>query len=141
MIVERLRPEHVVSVKLQPAQACIAGVIDTNYAQELCKMKGVGWAVTESGITYACGGIVEVWANRAVSWALFSTEVLHRFRPVHRLVTNVLNDVPWRRIEMDVDADHAEGVAWATRIGFSNEGLRRKYTPDGRDVFLFARVK
>lgn len=141
MIAERLRPEHIVSVKLQPAQARIAGVIDMNYANSLCAHKGVGWAITEAGVTLACGGIVEAWENRALSWALFSSDVLKRFRPVHRLVTGVLNEAPWRRIEMDVDADHMEGIVWARRLGFVNEGLRRKFTPDGRDVILFARVK
>jgi RimJ/RimL family protein N-acetyltransferase len=141
MIVERLRPEHIVSVNLQPAQARVAGVISFQYAEHLCTLPGVGWAVTDGDTALACGGIVEVWPNRAQSWALFSAEVLPRFRAVHRLVTNVLNDAPWRRIEMDVDAEHAAGFAWATRLGFQNEGLRRKYTADGRDVFLFARVK
>lgn len=141
MIVERLRPEHIVSVQLQPAQSRVAGVITLDYAEHLCTLRGVGWAVTDGNITMACGGIVEAWPNRAQSWALFSAEVLPRFRAVHRLVTNVLNDAPWRRIEMDVDAEHAAGIAWATRLGFQNEGLRRAYTADGRDVFLFARVK
>lgn len=141
MIVERLTPEHIVSVNLQPAQKLVAGVISRDFAEHLCSLKGVGWAVIDGDTTMACGGIVEVWENRAQSWALFSAEVLPRFRAVHRLVLNVLNDAPWRRIEMDVDADHFNGIVWARRLGFVNEGVRRKYTVDGRDVILFAKVK
>lgn len=141
MRTERLCAAHILSVELQPAQASVAGVITRDYAEHLCSLKGVGWAITDEGVTLACGGIVEIWPNRAQSWALLSDEAIYRFKAVHRLVTGVLRDAPWRRIEMDVDAGHAAGIAWADRLGFVSEGTRRKYTVDGRDVILFAKVK
>ncbi|WP_235837953.1 GNAT family N-acetyltransferase [Chitinasiproducens palmae] len=129
-------------MELQQAQAVTAGLIDRRYAEELASYeKSVGWAVVDGDTTLACGGIIEAWPGRALSWALFSDEALRRFRHVHRLVLGVLRDAPWRRIEMDVDAAHTAGIRWAERLGFVAEGVRRKYTTDGRDVVLYARVK
>ncbi|KVE27256.1 GNAT family acetyltransferase [Burkholderia singularis] len=141
MIAERLVPEHILSIGLQPAQAHVAGVLTHAYAEHLCSLPGVGWALVENGVTLGCGGIVEIWENRAQAWTLISPELLLRFRLAHRMVRDVLNDAPWRRIEMDVDAEHCAGISWARRLGFIEEGVRRKYTVDGRDVILFARVK
>lgn len=141
MIAERLRPEHLIGVELQPAQAISAGVMTREYAEHLCSLRGVGWALVDAGVPIGCGGIVEIWENRAQAWSLLSPRALERFRAVHRMTLAVLAETPWRRIEMDVDATHAAGIAWATRLGFVAEGVRRKYTVDGRDVILFARVK
>lgn len=141
MIAEKLRPEHILGVQLQPAQSICAGAMTREYAEHLCSLRGVGWALVENGVPIGCGGIVEIWENRAQAWALISPRALNCFRVVHRLALSVLADVPWRRIEMDVDAGHAAGIAWAQRLGFELEGVRRKFTTDGRDVMLFARVK
>ncbi|MDY7802818.1 GNAT family acetyltransferase [Burkholderia stagnalis] len=141
MIAERLRPDHVLSVELQPAQMTSAGLITSGYADLLCKSTQVGWALIEDGNVLGCGGLVECWENRAQAWTLISAALLPRFRPAHRMVKSILADAPWRRIEMDVDIEHRAGIAWAHHLGFVQEGVRRKYTVDGRDVILFARVK
>ncbi|SMG01070.1 GNAT family acetyltransferase [Burkholderia singularis] len=141
MIAERLAPEHILSIELQPAQARVAGALTRAYAEHLSALPGIGWALVDGGMTLGCGGIVEIWENRAQAWTLISPVLLRRFHVAHRMVRDVLHDAPWRRIEMDVDATHAAGIAWARRLGFVEEGVRRKYTIDGRDVILFARVK
>lgn len=141
MIAEHLTPAHILAIDLQPAQAGIAGALTREYAEKLCTLTRVGWTIVDGDVVLGCGGIVEIWENRAQAWTLISSALLRRFRPAHRMVRAVLDDAPWRRIEMDVDAAHTAGIAWAEHLGFVNEGVRRKYTVDGRDVILFARVK
>lgn len=141
MTAERLTAAHILAVEAQPAQLHGGIAITPQWAESICALRGVGWALLEDGKTIGCGGIIELWENRAQAWTILSLHALGRFRHVHRMVRAVLDDAPWRRIEMDVDAGHEAGVAWAVRLGFSCEGLRRQYTVDGRDVFLFARVK
>ncbi|WP_232343223.1 GNAT family N-acetyltransferase [Burkholderia pseudomallei] len=140
---ERLTPEHILAVELQPAQAATADALTREYAEKLCAATRVGWAIVEDGKVLGCGGLVECWENRAQTWALISSALLvpRRFRLVHRMVRRVLDDAPWRRIEMDVDASHAAGIAWAEHLGFERECVRRKYTAAGRDMLLFARTK
>lgn len=141
MIAERLTPAHILAVELQPAQAPGGIVVTPQWADYICSLRGVGWTLVEDSQPIGCGGIIELWENRAQAWSILSLRALARFRHVHRMVRDVLDDSPWRRIEMDVDIDHAAGAAWARHLGFECEGLRRKYTVDGRDTFLFARVK
>ncbi|WP_230949701.1 GNAT family N-acetyltransferase [Burkholderia pseudomultivorans] len=143
LISERLRPEHVLAVELSPQHAAAVGAITRESAERLCAATRVGWAIVEGGVTLGCGGLAEVWENRAQAWTLMSPALMspRRFRIVQRMVQGVLDDAPWRRIEMDVDTANTAGAAWIERLGFVREGVRRKYTVDGRDVVLFARVK
>jgi len=70
-----------------------------------------------------------------------AVRALAQFKTIHRVVLAVLVAAPWRRIEMAVDCEHASAYRWAQRLGFACEGRMRAYTPDGRDSFLFARIK
>lgn len=141
MIAEKLEPRHVLSVKLQDAQRQTWCQIDQAYAEQLCAMKGVAWALVEGEATIGCGGLIEMWPNRALCWSLISNEAFPHFRTIHRMVRDVLNDSPWRRIEMDVEVGHEAAYRWAEHLGFVNEGRRNAYTADGRDAYLFARIK
>lgn len=141
MIAEPLRPEHILSVHLQPMQMTSAGLLTPEYAQLLCSSTQIGWTLVEDGVVLGCGGLVECWENRAQAWTLISEPLLERFRTAHRMVRAKLAEAPWRRIEMDVDTEHKAAIAWAEHLGFVAEGVRRKYTVDGRDMILFARVR
>ncbi|WP_321878478.1 GNAT family acetyltransferase [Paraburkholderia bannensis] len=140
---EKLDVHHVLAVgaKLQAAQQLTVHAIDENYARMLIANKGVAWAVVEDGETIACGGIAEAWAQRAIAWSMITPRAFRYFRQLHRLVKRVLDESLWARIEIDVRADHVAGCRWADHLGFVVEGVRRKYTPDGADMILYARVK
>lgn len=140
---EKLDVAHVIAVgeKLQLMQQTSIHQIDEAYARTLIANKGVAWAVIEDGTAIACGGIAEAWADRAIAWSMITPRAFRYFRQLHRVVKRVLNESPWIRIEIDVRADHAAGRRWAEHLGFACEGVRRKYTPDGADMILYARVK
>ncbi|WP_321814578.1 MULTISPECIES: GNAT family acetyltransferase [unclassified Paraburkholderia] len=140
---EKLDVHHVVAVgaKLQTAQQTTIQTIDEDYARTLIANKGVAWAVVEDGEPIACGGIAEAWTDRAIAWSMITPRAFRYFPRLHRLVKRVLDESPWVRIEIDVRADHAAGCRWADHLGFIVEGIRRKYTPDGADMILYARVK
>lgn len=141
ILLERLTTAHIQAITLQPAQACVQGVLTAEFARDLTQHKGVGWAAVRDGRVIAAAGIVEMWEHRATAWALFSQDAIDGFIQIHRAVRDVLADAPWRRVEMTVDAQHDAGVRWAERLGFQCEGRMRAYTADGRDCFLFAKVK
>lgn len=141
ILVERLRVDHLLSIELQSAQAFAQTLLTREYAESIVGQTGVGWTVAKDGRPVACGGIAEQWPGRAEAWTLLSDEALLMFRHVHRVARGAIANAPWSRVEMKVDAQHDAGVRWARRLGFECEGLMRKYTTDGRDIFLFARVK
>jgi hypothetical protein len=91
-----------------------------------------------------CAGVQEVWAGRAVAWALLSDSAGPNFAAIHRAVHGFLKQCPWQRVEAFVDADFEAGQRWMRMLGFTNEtpdAPMRKYTPDGKDCFLYSRVK
>lgn len=136
-----LAPEHILAVQLQPAQGYAAAFVTEHQAREIVAAKGIGWTAEHDGQVIACAGIVQMHDERGMAWAMLSKDALRHIKTIHRVIANVLDRAPWRRIEMTVDARHAAGCRWAERLGFEREGLMRAYTPDGRDCFLYARVK
>jgi RimJ/RimL family protein N-acetyltransferase len=132
---------HVQAVQLQEAQAFAMPMISAEHAQQLAAADGVAWAALDGDDVIACAGIVQAHEQRGMAWAMFSEGALRQFKLIHRVVRAVLNGAKWRRIEMTVDANHAAAIAWAERLGFEREGLMRAVTPDGRDCFLYAKVK
>jgi RimJ/RimL family protein N-acetyltransferase len=132
---------HVQAVQLQEAQAFAMPMISAEHAQQLAAADGVAWAALDGDDVIACAGIVQAHEQRGMAWAMFSEGALRQFKLIHRVVRMVLHGAKWRRIEMTVDANHAAAIAWAERLGFEREGLMRAVTPDGRDCFLYAKVK
>ncbi|MFC3864620.1 GNAT family N-acetyltransferase [Alcaligenes aquatilis] len=142
MKIVALTSEHLLSVQLQQAQAYAIPTVTPEHAQALVSANGVGWAALgDDGAAIACAGIVEMHPQRGMAWALLSDAALSQFKTIHRVVSRVVESAPWRRLEMTVDSQHAAGIAWAERLGFKCEGLMAAYTPDGRDCFLYAKVK
>jgi len=90
----------------------------------------------------ACAGVIELAPGRAGAWAYLSQNVGNRMRGVTKAVKSFLDLADYRRIEMDVDCDFAQAHRWARMLGFEMEcERRRKFTPDGRDCALYARVR
>ncbi|SPU49841.1 Uncharacterised protein [Bordetella trematum] len=141
MRIVRLQAEHVQAVQLQDAQAFALPMIDVEHARQLASAQGVAWSALDGGQVIACAGIVQAHAQRGMAWALFSGAALQKFKLIHRVTRDVVNSAPWRRIEMTVDVNHAAAVSWAERLGFQREGLMRAATLDGRDCYLYAKVK
>lgn len=141
MRIVALEPEHILAVQLQPAQAYAMPHINEAQAVEIAMSRGIGWAAVDGDEVLACAGIVHVHDERGLAWAMVSDEALRQFKTIHRVISQVVISAPWRRVEMIVDCDHAAGCRWAERMGFEQEGRMRAYTPDGRDCFLYARVK
>lgn len=141
MIIERLAPHHLLSVQLQPAQTFVGCGMTEAEARAIAEQPGVGWAAVEGSATIACGGIAQAWESRGIAWMMLSDAALRQFTPIHRMVKDVLARAPWRRIEMTVDVSHIAGCRWAERLGFVREGRMQAFTRDGRDCYLYAKVK
>ncbi|KAG1253392.1 hypothetical protein G6F68_011358 [Rhizopus microsporus] len=116
-------------------------MISAYNSKQLAAHDFVSWSSLDGYELIACAGIVQAHEQRGMAWAMFSERALRQFKLIHRVVRAVLNGAKWRRIEMTVDANHAAAIAWAERLGFEREGLMRAVTPDGRDCFLYAKVK
>lgn len=92
-----------------------------------------------------CAGVLPEWEGRAIAWALLSDSISpRRFRAVHAAARKGLDEAHgkgYRRIETTIDPSFPAAIRWAAALGFDFEGLMKAYTPDGRDMYLVARVK
>lgn len=133
--------EHISGLQLQPAQRKFGDALNPEYARALASA-GNGWTAVVDGVPVACAGLVEQWEGRALAWALLSDNIgPSRFVRVTRAVRRFLDMADYRRIEMQVDADHAQAIRWAEMLGFEVESKKRAFLPDGRDAFEFVRIR
>lgn len=101
---------------------------------------GPAWTAVVDGLPVACAGFVPVWIGRAYAWALLGADVGPHLLAVTRAIRCRLASSGFRRVEMAVDCEFANGRQWARMLGFECEGLARAYLPNGRDAWIYARV-
>ena len=139
MILTAFRPEHLAVLRLQPAQASFGAYLDDlAYAETLAA--GQSFTGLHDGRVVGCAGVVELWDNRAMAWALLGAGAGAHFVQIHRAVSGFFKQAKWRRIEATVDVDFEAAHRWMAMLGFEREGRMRAYASDGRDQDLYARV-
>lgn len=99
----------------------------------------------EEGVPIACGGVVPIWSGRGYAWSIFSRHVTpHNFIYFARLFKQKLEYLHaqegYHRIETTVDENFLKANRWVKILGFEREGWLRKFTPDGVNHYMYARV-
>jgi hypothetical protein len=88
-------------------------------------------------------GLTLIREGFAEAWSLTSEEVRDVPISFHRVVLGILSAyekaLRLTRIQMTVRENYEEGKRWARSLGFQEEGLMRKFGPDGSHHFLYAR--
>lgn len=141
MIIVPFKPEHLIDIKLQPAQLGYEAMLgDPRYGQWLAGA-GPGYSVFANDDLVACAGFWPQWENRAIVWALVTATAGRHFVGFHRAVRRALDLHKYRRIETAVRCGFVEGERWARMLGMEKEGTMRAYAPDGDDYDLFARIQ
>lgn len=141
MIVERLRPEHLQALILQPAQEFArASLGKPGYAEALAASEAFAGII--DGRVVACAGVRELWQGRGEAWALIAKDIGAKgMHETHYAVKRYLDESAMRRIEAACDAAFLQAHRWLYLLGFKYEGPLESYTPDGRDCLRFARVR
>lgn len=141
MLVRPFHPEDIEKLVLQPAQAYLRPLVQSReYGAALAQ--GEAWTVEGNGLVVACGGVYPLHPQMGCAWAMMATGLRQGFVTVHNVARRLLDAYPAARIEAHVDCDFTNGHRWAQKLGFELEAPRmRKFTPDGRDASLYARVR
>ena len=87
---------------------------------------------------FSCG-IVQLWDGVAEAWVLaginvFDIKILAA-KTIKRLQDETCKKYKIKRLQTSVKADFKRGIRFATWCGFKNEGLKKKYGPDGSDYY------
>lgn len=97
--------------------------------------------ICDEGVVWGCAGVCQLDPHRANAWALIREGIGGNFFRFHKEVYSFLCNTEYNRVEMAVDTEFQESERWARMLGFELEGYMRQYFPDGRDAYLYARVK
>ena len=140
MEVRTFQPADLFAMSLQRAQL---GMVDNlregNYAQSL-KEAGPAFTATSDGDVIACIGVIKQWDTYGRAWALLDERAGRCMVALTRGIRRWLRYHNPGRIDTAVDCDFPAAIRWAEMLGLAREGRMRRYTPEGRDCFLYAQV-
>ena len=89
----------------------------------------------------AFSGVLERWEGYGTAWTYILTKDRYDLLFITRAVKSFIETCcDYRRLELTVAKDFDAGHRWATLLGFSPEGVMRRYDPSGRDHVLYARI-
>lgn len=90
-------------------------------------------------------GLVPIWPGLAQAWLVTSDEC--RAKPIYMTrMAALFFDIAeiserLHRTQITVKTSDKRALNWALHLRFVNEGVMRKYGPDGSDHFMMARYK
>jgi RimJ/RimL family protein N-acetyltransferase len=132
-------PDHVAELKMQPAQDRIRWILTPEYIAKLGSAGPALTAIHDSTIL-GCAGIGFMRRDCGVLWGMVSASAGAHFVAIHRAVTRFIQANPLVRLEATAESTFAPACRWLELLGFENEGLMRKYGPDGADYVRYARI-
>ena len=140
MLIIPYKAEHLSGLMLQAAQQYMQAYISEADTKAL--EQGYAYTGLDEGNVLICAGVMPIWQGRGLAWAYVAEHARAHMIALTRSVKQVLDTLPFDRIEAAVDVDFGQGHRWARLLGFELEVARmRKFRPDGGDAALYARVK
>lgn len=118
----------------------LGGETLTQHAMAL-QAHGSCWTATVRGDAIASIGLITFWEGRRYAWAFLADDFPQHALSITRAIHRWLRYHGAGRIETAVEPRDEKAVRWAERFGFVREGLMRHWTPEGTDMYLYARVR
>ena len=125
---EAQRHEHAVLLRSD-----YADIVDSNF----------GLSAWVGNQCIAASGVVPMFSHRAIAWARVSNDAAPYMVEIVRKVRRTLAILPYRRIEMTVNAEFENGRRFAELVGMTLETPEplRAFGARGEDEYLYARIK
>jgi len=100
-------------------------------------------ALLESKV-FMIGGVYGLWKDVGEAWFIMSSIAYDKPFAAAKyssiLLDHVQEDAKLQRIQASVHTNDKQAIRYVEWLGFENEGLMKKYGPDGSDYYRFARV-
>lgn len=111
------------------------------YAEAVKCPGSLAWTGIENERLVGCAGLVKKWEGNYSCWAVFAHQKTKAWPAIVRKVHREMEALKARRIEMTVVQGFDQGCRLAFMLGFEVEGLLNNYGPDGKNHFMFAKVR
>ena len=96
-------------------------------------------------VIVGCGGIDLMWTGVGEVWLIMSYEVdkypLRAYEIIRDGLAKLIEGNDLFRVQGWCRVDFAQAHSLFKHLGFKAEGIAKKYTPDGADCILYAKVK
>lgn len=134
-------PAHLEDLILHGYQEFMHKYMNEQYGEMLSFYPSYSYVIDD--IVKACAGVVPACEDRYVAWALMSKDSGKNMVGITKAVKHFLDTFGGTRVEMHVREDFEQGKRWAEMLGFFCETPvpMRKFAPDGKDYYLYARVR
>jgi RimJ/RimL family protein N-acetyltransferase len=140
MEVREFHPFDLDGLRLPLFTPRLGGATLTEHAMGL-KAGGDCFTATVDGSPIACVGLIQWWAGRRYVWCYLSDNFCRHTVALTRAIHRWLKYHGEGRLETAIDPQNEKAIRWAERFGFEREGLMRRWTETGADMFLYARIR
>lgn len=137
-------PAHLHYMNMKPEQLPSARAVSMDHMLEMQSRLGLAVTALVHGKPVAIFGCIMLWTGVAELWSIISDDA-RRYPKQLTLVAKGFADISAQslslhRLQLTVRSDEPRALRWAEYLGFEIEGLMRKYSPDGADTYILARV-
>ena len=151
----KIKPPHKI-IDFEPALVPMMKPRDTdqlyfdhipNFTQVLEGYAQIGYAHmgVSHGKPVCMFGCVPLWAGVAELWMITDVNLGSSARTFHRVTKEMfdiyMSELSLVRIQIWVHSQNERAIKWAKSLYFEEEGIARKFGPDGADFHLLARFK
>lgn len=137
-------PSHLKYMNIKPEQLPAARVVSMDIMLDMQSQLGMAVTALVHGKPVAMFGCIKIWTGVGEMWSIISDDA-RRYPKQLTLVAGAFSDIVTQslslhRLQITVRSDEPRALRWAKYLGFEIEGLMRKYSPDGTDTYILARV-
>ena len=104
-----------------------------------------GYSVFDNSKLIFCAGVIPYWKGVGEAWIVCDACVKHYIRELYFYTKLYLDRIVDRyklhRVQSSVMVDYQPGHRFLERMGFRREGLMRQYDWQGKDYYLYARIR
>lgn len=134
-------PMSIFHVLLCP-QAVPKGYHSMDYAQAVTQNPYAYTALLD-GAPIVLAGVLPLWLGVGEAWSYISSEATHRPFWLHRTVKRIFDQIcmehHFHRLQANCEENSKE-IKWLISLGFKEEGLMKKYSPEKKDMVRLAKV-
>ena len=106
---------------------------------------GPSYIAVHHGRPLAVFGCIPLWTGVGEAWLITDKDLSSIARPFHRVTKKMfdifMSELNLVRLQVTVHSSNLQAVKWIKTLYFKEEGRLEKYGPDGKDFFMYARIK
>ena len=134
----KLTKEHIQNIDTE-------FTFNKSYRDDMCVQAVNGYAALKGNDPIAIAGINSLWDGVAEGWIVIGKQSKsHRFaiaKTVKLMLQKMINDNNLFRLQASVCLKDEKAIRFTQWLNFTEEGIMRKFGPDGTDYMRYAWVK